>query len=404
MRNTQTVKEFILKWESSVLPCKEILYDYKNICANLLFEDEDLVREVTDLLRTNISLWAKYNSPVYSSETGLLSKQKLQNKENWYVESIRSESMHMATNGSTTGNAFQYLRWDPFLYFIECENHYDLIMDEFKIRENPEILFFFNSNRYEKDKIVTVRNDSDNFTEHHGIKRKANVHYVNFEMYQNERDIFIKKLVLYLLKNKMDVILAPGPATHAVCEYLKKNIPVVKELCVLLSNTNERLLPYDASYLMSGYAKNICDHMRCWDGGATFFTCKNKRYHLMDNLSWCEEVDEMLVSTDYFSLPSPFVYYWNGDFCKIGNRYNRCDCGRLYREFTFLENRPFSLKGKSMSDIKSTISSLRINNIKEIRCSVEFVEIVSSSPLDITHQSHIRNKFPVFNFKFLVEK
>ena len=172
----------------------------------------------------------------------------------------------------------------------------------------------------------------------------------------------------------------------------------------MLSNSNERLLPSDASFLLEGYVKNICDHMRCWDGGATFITCKNKRYHLLDNLSWCEEVEGMLVSTDYFSLPSPFVNYWNGDFCSIVDRYNRCSCGRLYRDFKFLENRPFSLKGKSMSEIKKVITSLKLNNIKEIRCSIDSIEILSNSTIVENHQNHIRSNFPMFNFKFLVEK
>ena len=42
--------------------------------------------------------------------------------------------------------------------------------------------------------------------------------------------------------------------------------------------------------------------MRCWDGGATFLTCKDNNYHVLDNLSYCYEKENKLISTDYFSF------------------------------------------------------------------------------------------------------
>jgi hypothetical protein len=122
--------------------------------------------------------------------------------------------------------------------------------------------------------------------------------------------------------------------------------------------------------------------MRCWDGGATFFTCKHQNYHLLDNLCWCDEKNKKLISTDYFSFPSPFVDYWNGDLCRLKNEYQRCDCGRLYRDFEFLENRPFSIKGRNILEIKEKIKQYKI---KEVRCSMmlgeSFLEIVTSREL-----------------------
>ena len=83
----------------------------------------------------------------------------------------------------------------------------------------------------------------------------------------------------------------------------------------------------------------------CFWSFSILFTCKEKTYHLCDNLSWSEEIDGKLITTDYFSLPSPFIKYWNGDLCKIFDKYRRCECGRLFRNFEFVESRPFSLKG-----------------------------------------------------------
>ena len=400
MRNTQELKKFITRWKNNSTPSKEILYEYRPFCINLMYEDEELVRETTCVLRKNIEMWARANSLVYKNNSEILSKENLLDKSKWYVDSVIAESMHMATSGSTTGNSFSYLRWEPFLYFIEAENHYDLIMDEFEIKNKPDVVYFFNTTRYDDNKALTISSDSDNFMEHHGLKRKANVYYVNFSMFKNDRDQFFKLFFECAQNSELDVIFAPGPSINAICHYLKNETKF--KICKLLSNSNEKIMNEDAAMLMDGYVENICDHMRCWDGGATFFTCKHNNYHILDNLSWCESVDGKLVSTDYFSLPSPFVRYWNGDFCQISDTYQRCDCGRLYRDFEFLDNRPFSIKGRSILEIKSTLERLRIRNIKQVRCSVESVEIVSHSPILDDHKRAIQEKYP-FKFMFTVE-
>lgn len=402
MRNTQDLKEFVMKWKSADFPSEHILYDYKPFCLELMFEDEELVRDVTYLLRKNIELWAKANSPVYKDNSNIKSKQDFLDKSKWYVHSKISESQPMATSGSMSGSPFSYLRWEPFLYFIEATNHYDLIMDEFDVKENPDVMYFFNTSRYEESKTVTVSSESDNFMEHHGIKRRANVHYVNFSLFQSDKSRFFKELIGYLCENKIDVMFAPGPSTNSMCHHLREE-GVKRKIVGLLSNSNEKLMAEDASFLLDGYLDDICDHMRCWDGGATFFTCKHRNYHILDNISWCEEVDGKLISTDYFSIPSPFVRYWNGDFCRISDTYERCECGRLYRDFEFLENRPFSLKGRSIIEIKDAMESLKIRNIKQVRCSAESVEIVSYSPIQEDQKQILRSKFR-FNFKFTVEK
>ncbi len=87
--------------------------------------------------------------------------------------------------------------------------------------------------------------------------------------------------------------------------------------------------------------RNWCDHMRCWDGGASFFTCKAGIYHLQDELShvFSTENGEM-ASIDFFSYASPFVNYLNGDYCSVGKEYKKCDCGRWYRAFEFHNRRP----------------------------------------------------------------
>jgi hypothetical protein len=403
MRNTQTIKNFVYKWKDLKEPNKNILYEYKPICKNLLYEDEDLVLETIEILKRNIKNWSQKYSEAYKNNKDFFSKQDLLDKSKWFVDFIKNESQPMATNGSTTGFSFPYLRWEPFLYFIEADNHYDLILDEFEISQQPNILYFFNNNQYDASKYITVKSDSKNFMEHHGTSRIANVHYVNFDRFKKNQQSFFEYVLFYLLEHKMDVIFAPGPSINSMCHFIRKLYPKVHKICKLLSNSNERLLSKDINFLFNGYVEDICDHMRCWDGGATFFTCKYKNYHLLDNLSWCESIDGKLISTDYFSLPSPFVNYWNGDFCRITNKYKRCECGRIYRDFEFLENRPFSLKGKCIIEIKKTLEELGVKGIKQVRCSVDSIDIILKNPLKDTHKDILRGKHG-FKFNFIVEK
>ncbi|NBT58465.1 hypothetical protein EBT16_06750, partial [bacterium] len=81
MRNTQALKEFVLKWRAEKLPSKDILYDYKPFCRNLMFEDEEIVRETTGLLKRNIELWARRFSESYSKESEFVSKSDLSDKD-----------------------------------------------------------------------------------------------------------------------------------------------------------------------------------------------------------------------------------------------------------------------------------------------------------------------------------
>ena len=403
MRNTQALKDLIHRWSNEKTSSKELPGEYIHLCRDLMYEDEELVRDATGLLRRNIEAWAREFSPVYLSSEGVLSKKDLRDKSRWYVESLMHETRPMATSGSTDGMPFEYVRWDPFLYPIEAENHYDLIMDEFEVPEKPKVMYFFNTSMYDHSLDVTVRGDSGNFMEHHGRKRHAEVHYPNFARFQKERENYIDRLLIHLIVNPVDVIFAPGPTINMLCHRMKKVYKRPHRVFGLVSNSNERLLPNDANFLKMGYARHVCDHMRCWDGGASFWTCRHGTYHLMDNLSWSEEVDGMLVCTDYFSLPSPFVRYWNGDFCRIADTYNRCDCGRLYRDFEFLENRPFALKGRSMLEIRETISMLGLKEVKRVSCSSDAVVITSFREIPAHKKLAIANRHRL-NFRFVVEK
>lgn len=399
-----TIEEFIKKWKSQDLPSKNILYDYKFFCENLLHNDEEIVLETINLLKKNIHLWADQNCLVYKNAVDYISKESLDNKEYWYVDDLKNETRKMSTSGSTTGKPFSYLAWNPFFEFIEADNHYDMILDEFDIRKNPNILCFFKSNFDKKDKYIFATKKTHNFLHRHGLSRNSVVHHVNFNLYEQDKDKFFDYLFKYIKRNPIDVFFAAGPEINSLCYFIEK-YKFRGKIANLLSNSNEMLLQTDVDFLFDGnYFDDICDHMRCWDGGATFFTCKHKNYHLCDNLSWSEEIDGKLITTDYFSLPCPFVKYWNGDLCKIDDKYQRCECGRLYRDFTFVESRPFSVKGLSFEKYREQIKESGIAGIKQVKCSSSYVEVITNDYISSDDKEKINSILNKFDVKFSVEK
>jgi len=403
MRNTQDLKDFMERWADACLPSRDMLLEYLPICGGLLYEDESTVREVSSLLRRNMESWAMSNSPAYRDMgEGFVTRDELVHTSMWHVGSALGESARMATSGSTTGRPFGYLRWDPSLRAIEADNHYDLVMDEFGMPETPHVLNMFNSVMYEPSLDVTVRTDSENFMDHHGLKRRAVVHYVNFKAMERDRNSYMRHILGYLGRRRVDVIFAPGSTINALCDIMRKH-KRRDRLCSLVSNTNERLLPSDREFLLEGRADYVCDHMRSWDGGATFFTCRHGTYHLMDNISWAEEMEGRLVCTDYFNIASPFVRYWNGDYCRIAPEYVRCECGRLFRPFEFMESRPFSLKGLCILDIRKKIESLSLCGIKRVLCGLNTIDVVSSEEISDENMRAIEAVAGNFKFRFLVE-
>lgn len=384
----------------------QIIQNYFSISNCIMFSEEKLVRKVVDFMKAQISDWAVKKSKIYENCLLFIEKNDLEDKSKWYVDECIPHAISAQTSGSTTGNPFEYLRYTPFFDKIEWENHYDVVLDEFNVVEDPHILYFLpHSYEVDGDKFIFCPGVKShlNFV-NHGSKRNPVVHHVNFEMHRQKPDEFFEFLFTYLNEHHIDVFYAPPPQVNSLCSYIRK-FGLKEKLGYLLSTTGERLLTDDANFLLEGrYFDHICDHMRCWDGGATFFTCKHKNYHLMDNLAWCEEgPNHELICTDYFNLASPFVRYWNGDYCRIAKEYQRCECGRLYRDFEFLQNRPFALKGSNMREIQEKIKNLGIEGIKQVRCSIHDLSVVSRRNLTELEKTSIRSVSDKFEFKFLCE-
>jgi hypothetical protein len=375
--------------------------------GDLMSKDEATVRKVTRALRDNVEGWTRSHCPRYPLDKPYVSKEDLEEKGGWYAEEVIHESMEVGTTGSTTGNKFKYMRWHPTFHKIEWDYHYNLVLDEFDVCDEPNILYFF-SDHYRTDgsePIVCFGGKSDLAMNNHGSSRSPVVHYANFSMYQRDNEGFWSYLFDYVKRHRIDVFFTSSPQISSMCNYIRK-FGVKHRIGYLLSSTGDRILPADAYFLFieNEYFTHICDHMRCWDGGATFYTCRERNYHLMDNLSWVDEVEGRMVCTDYFNLASPFVRYWNGDYCRVGKEYKRCECGRLYRDFEFLESRPFSLKGVCMKELKEGIKALDISGIREVRCSTSYLDVVSTRELPPEDRARISALTDRFKFRFLTEE
>lgn len=391
--------------EQEFLSREELLGALDHV-GDLMFKDEKTVRRVTNAFRQNIEGWIKSKCSIRPLKKNFISKEDLNIKSKWYVHEMTNESMEVSTSGSTTGFRFKYMRWHPAFNKIEWDYHHNLVLDEFGVSSNPHILYFF-SDHYKKDgdkKIACFGSNSELALHNHGSNRNPVVHYANFDLYREDNESFFSHLFEYVIRNPIDVLFTSAPQIRSMCNYIRK-MKIGHRIGFLLSNTGERMFKSDWDFLAvdNKYFEFVCDHMRCWDGGASFHTCRHGRYHLMDNISWVESEDNRMICTDYFNLSSPFVRYWNGDYCRVGDEYKRCECGRLFREFEFLESRPFSLKGVSMKEIKEGISSLKIDCIKEVRCSTKFLDVVSCNTICDEDKARVCSLTDRFNFRFLVE-
>ncbi|MDB4348474.1 hypothetical protein OAA62_01015 [bacterium] len=359
----------------------------KNISNKLLYEDPDTIKSVSEKLKNNIINHSIKNCNIYKnfSKDKIYTKSDFDNHKEWVSNSVADyNKMVQTTNGSSTGNKFQFFNYKKYFHYVQNKFEFDLIRDEFEINNsNNKILVLINwpltpkgfEEFYTKKFNFQTGNKFNNFNSINAI-----TYFVNFQGY-NDYDNWYKKLLDFLADNYFDIVISSGPIINLLTKYIKKH-NFNHKFTNLLSHTTEFPRMEDFKFLKNNEnINNFCDHMRCWDGGATFFTCKHGTYHINDAASWSfEGEDNKLISTDYFNFTSPFINYWNGDSCNISNDYKRCRCGRYYRPFKMLQSRPFLAKGgKTIKNIKEKVLGLSFN--KKIS-QVEFLNFQVSLHCD----------------------
>jgi hypothetical protein len=348
-------------------PPVDLIQQYISFANYLLFLDEQSVVSVINKLKKNIISHAIAYSKVYENldPTKVYSRSDLLNHDDWFVSDMRDQIQMFRTSGSTSGQSFSYGIWNKYVSYLEDESHYGMILDEFGLPKNNlkilELLNLpYNPSIPEGSSFVIESGDSP-YTMHTHKSINSTRYFVSFKNYTENSDWAENICNLINTYGPFDLMISSGPFINRLTNFIKNTNQNFVKIAKLLSNTTERLLIEDINFLKDNrLIDNYCDHMRCWDGGAMFFTCKHNTYHLCDNVSWVEQGSEnQMLTTDYLSLPAPFVNYWNGDLCEIDNKYDRCACGRLYRPFKMLDSRPFALKGsQKLTEIKRQIHSL----------------------------------------------
>lgn len=391
---------------------ENLLDNYVGVADTLLYQDEATLRYYQDILQKNIVSWALEHSEVYKTlykPDRIFTKDDLLDKDEWYVPHLKKSSGISSTSGSSTGDPFSYSIYNRYAKFLIDDQHWNLILKEFGLHDHRikiTVLYYF------KDTLSVFTNNefvisnyavSKQFQYNHGSK-DCSIDYVNFKDFGD--DAWYDKLFDYLSDTEIDVIISTGPIINQLCEEIRRR-KYSKKLCYLLSHSNEFPLQKDFEFLKDNKLIDYhCDHMRCWDGGATFFTCKFGTYHLLDNITYHRSVDDKLVTTDYFSLAAPFVNYWNGDLCTIQDQYLRCECGRLYRPFKMLQNRPFALKGSiKLTSIKQQISQLSFkSDLIQIQFENLSVRISSYRELEIFEKEELQSVLNEYNILYTTKK
>lgn len=358
-----SIQYFLDKQFDSYEECLDFYIKY--ICDNVMNTSPSTITQIKDKMLDNIIRYAQLNSGVYAKYPidTIFTRQHLNIKDNWICKNIPpNRIIHQHTSGSTTGEPFHYYHDTKYFDFVQQSSEFKLILKEYHLYDKPlKILNLFKHpyNPKPTNFYIETKNYSSSRFHTYGAA-DATTYFVNWDNYMNDPENWHNQLLDLLSNVTMDIVLGSGPVFNILCRYIKKN-NFKQYFAYLISHTTEFPRIEDLQFLKdNGNITHYCDHMRCYDGGANFFTCKYGTYHLNDHLSWVTEgPDHKLLSTDYSNIVAPFINYWNGDLCEIQNEYQLCKCGRYYRPFKMLENRPFALKGPTkLTDIKKQIGAL----------------------------------------------
>jgi len=362
----------------------DLIKEYKPLCGQILHQNPSIIVSIRDKMLSNLKeFYADTHVLNHLNSTAYITRETLGNQA---YGSDLGHTQIFTTSGSSTGEPFSYGVFRPHIEFLEDDCHYGMILKEFEIdRINPKILILkklpynpaHNEPLYEQKGL-------SNHTLHTHKSANSTRYFANLNMSQPGE--WARNLLMNIGDLvPFDVIITTGPIMNILARYLLKN-NVRTKLCALISQTGEYMRASDKSILINrGHADYVCDHMRCWDGGATFFTCKYDTYHVMDNICWVTKgPNGQLISSDYFNFSTPFINYWNGDLCHVSDEYLLCGCGRYYRPFKMVENRPFALKGaSSLSSIRHQINLLAFKDkIDQVQFDEHRVNIYTTSHLN----------------------
>ncbi len=384
----------------------------KNILPDILFQKPDVIESIKESLTQAISKFASENSIAYQSlipkPDKIFSRNDFStNPEEWVSRSINKKLLlKQHTSGSSTGKPFAYFNHSKYFFLIQDLAEFSIIRKEFRLPvENLKVLSLIQwpgTPEFDTFFLETKNLNKGNMFNSFGAN-SFETSFINFNDYQKDLDIWHEKLFDFLDDKYFDVVLSSGSIINLLTNYIKK-YNFKKNFCHLLSHSTDPVRHEDFTFLkQNGNINHFCDHMRCWDGGATFFTCEHGTYHLHEGLANIRQgKSNELISTCFTNVASPFVNYHNGDYCKLSSDYKLCSCGRYYRPFEFLESRPFAVKGiDSINSLKENIKTLDFSNlINQIQFHRGSVMVHSTTLLSEAQRNAVQEKISDFNVIF----
>lgn len=382
----------------------------KNISNELLYQNPETILQVSKKLKSNIINYSSKYCPIYSefSLDKIYTRSSFTNEKLWLSKFIASENIiRQKTNGSSTGNSFKFFNNNRYFDKVQNIFEFDLIRSEYNLLNKKIKLLLLINWPFSPDGFDGFSTCIDNHQPGNKFNnfnaKNYTTHFVNFEGYE-DYDVWYNKLLDLLSKHTFDIVLSSGPIINLLTKYIKQN-SFRHKFAKLLSHTTEFPRHDDFNFLKKhGNIDDFCDHMRCWDGGATFFTCKHGTYHLNDAASWCEQGENKeLISTDYFNTATPFLNYFNGDLCEINNDYEKCACGRYYRPFKLLQSRPFLAKnGKIIKVARENFKKLNFKNkINQVEFLNFQVSVHCNTILNTKEKSLVKDILKQFNVVFV---
>jgi hypothetical protein len=365
---------------------------------DLQFDLEKLLKYQNIQLRNICNFWGKHNSVEIDKHS---------------IDFITGlDPVKVKTSGSSAAS-FEYNIWHPSFHPIEIKLHYNYVLKEFDLDKKKICILKITpyNSQYDLKEITWkkykfwirsfIPHETDIFYSH-GSKQATCFHLL---YNNNEIEPFCEFLLDFLSKNTIDVFLTSFSFVSILLSCMQKP----QKICTLLSNVCEAPLQKEVEFILKeNICDYFCDHMRCWDGGFTFMTCKYGVRHIFDYLTYTEAIEERLICTDFFNYSMPFIKYWNGDFIKLDETWKKCECGRYYRDFQFGSSRKSFYFGKEnkMSSIDLHDIIFDLNETAQALCYENKVVIITTKELSISDKSFLTKKIPakvefeINNFKF----
>lgn len=373
---------------------QQFLIDFSPIAHLLNFNTPEEILYIKDYCIRNLK---KYNQiQIQEQQNKSIINQ---HRKKWY--NTQFKAFENNTSG-TTGPSFKYLIWKDIYNNIEGSSHYKAVANENGINECRNVLHLHKSQIIDGTDLIKT-SQTNNPILSYGFGTQTTVHQVLINsLFIEDNQKYHEQLLKYISNHEFDIISTDFTGIGNLVSIIKK-LNYKKKIAKLVCNTNSKPNLKALEYLTkNGLIDSFSDHMRCWDGGATFMTCRYKTYHLLDGLAWAYSSNNKLISYDYYSLPSVFYDYWNGDEAEISNDYQQCKCGRYYRPFKFLNGR---IKQVAYHDNETIFKSFERINQKVKRAEVidKLIRIQTTEVIDLETKRIIRSELPNMMIQFIVE-